>query len=185
MYDTVPKDHIQNYVFGVSKIMVDFSQKTFNLSKDFTLMIRCDFGENRFQARGGNKYFPKMKEYFPFISLSLFRFTNPRCTRFVEYESFAKDPTIGTFCGNSWEKALNALLAHEIAHAIQYSIKDNEIIEMLGGYSIGHGVFWKNIYTLLRVNFVNNNRILLPESKYKTSFNIKKEKGNYGYVLLK
>jgi len=73
---------------------------------------------------------------------------------FHEYKSFKDHPTIGSLKGVSKEKALFALVAHEVSHHVQYKFLkyDSRYKHM---YSKPHGKGFKLIYNILRRDLVN------------------------------
>ena len=73
---------------------------------------------------------------------------------FAEYDSFKSHPTIGSLKGVGYEKALFALVAHEVSHHVQYKYLrfDNRYKHM---YKKPHGDGFKLIYNILRRDLVN------------------------------
>ena len=91
------------------------------------------------RARGGKQHIS--------IDTSIF-------SSIVEYSSFAHDPVIGSMRCKSREKALAAVVAHELAHHVQYRygpytrwLKSN--------YKKPHGEGFQAIYRILRSRIVN------------------------------
>ena len=84
---------------------------------------------------------------------------------FPEYDHIKNDPEIGMMNGITWKQYCAALIAHELAHAFQYSNKDTAV-KFSAKYSTAtsykskdgfcHGEVWQSIYRFLRVNYVNN-----------------------------
>lgn len=141
------------FVLDLSRKMIDYIQSEYN-ALDFAVKIRCDYSTNRKCSWGG------IRRGKNFISLALNKYSlashyNDPMT-FNEYPSFASDPIIGTISGN-WQKALAALIAHEMAHAVELgSIKQNAVSAHGLNVRGKHGPLWKEIYRKLRINFVNN-----------------------------
>jgi len=73
---------------------------------------------------------------------------------FVEYSHINSSPVIGSFVSDDPKHHSDALLAHELAHAVQYFCKDNNDHQFGTDYTAHKGVF-KNIYAILRKEFVN------------------------------
>ena len=71
-----------------------------------------------------------------------------------EYPSIASDPEIGDLVGDPDDKLapIAALLCHEIAHAIDYTVKDYAWENI--GTGSGHGKRWRKIYRVLRNAYV-------------------------------
>lgn len=73
---------------------------------------------------------------------------------FSEYDSFKDHPTIGSLKGVSPEKALFALVAHEVSHHVQYKfLKYDSRYKHL--YKKPHGKGFKLVYNILRRDLVN------------------------------
>ena len=104
---------------------------------------------------------------------------------YPEYDHIANDPVIGSIESADWRKYTAALLAHEVAHAIQYGSQESVTSHYSGKYTSSyvskdgfcHGPLWQSIYRFLRENFVNNNAYeQLPEhnpvSKRKKNYKV-------------
>lgn len=149
---------IDKFVLETSAEMIDFVRKEYN-SPDFDVKVRCDHSPYRTRSWGG------IRNGVNFISLALNKYSikahyNESVT-FFEYKSFSSDPVIGTLKEVYWKKALGALIAHEIAHAVTLgSIKQTAISAHGTDITEGgkHGLLWKNVYRKLRVIFVNNSK---------------------------
>lgn len=91
--------------------------------------------------------------------------------KYCEYAHIKADPTIGEFRHSDWRMHLGALIAHEVAHAIdhydQYTRKVITVPEhaMKKAHSTvpikpkarrGHAARWQYIYAKLRREFVND-----------------------------
>lgn len=68
-----------------------------------------------------------------------------------EYDDFIDDPEIGSFLSDDPQDPLKAIIAHEIAHCIQFW---NHKVSHRGGWPADHGQEWQDIYKVLRVNWV-------------------------------
>ncbi len=176
--------YVHNYALVVSRVMTEFARKRFNLGEDWVPVVRPDFNPKRKRSWGGRRNVGGMgKRMVPFMSLVLSRYTGENAhTTFSEYKRFEKDPVIGTYEGTSWEMALAALIAHEISHAVQYTVKDEDIIKELGGYGRGHGEFWRNIYAIFRKRFVNHGNIPVASFLYAGPEADAAERGNYSFA---
>lgn len=81
---------------------------------------------------------------------------------FNEYPSFAWDKNIGSLNNVHWTKAVTALVAHEVSHAIQFFSPLSVVDKLFSSNSFvgskdlrGHKKLWRNIYQDLRKEFVN------------------------------
>ena len=96
----------------------------------------------------------------PGISIAMARYI-PRYgdpVRHYEYKSFDEDKFIGGFYTNNMEHPLLAVIAHEVAHAIQFWLwLYNDT-----AYGKAHGKEFKKHYAKLRAVFVNP---LLPDQE--------------------
>lgn len=130
---------------------------------NFSPAVRVSFAPNRRCSRGG------IRRGLPFISIVGKRFVKPAMVDGYmdepEYKRFDNDPVIGGMKNVPWRKALAGLVAHELAHAVQFyqgtrsGAKRVLGIEELEDYNdllSGHDWFWKKIYADLRVQFVNS-----------------------------
>lgn len=73
---------------------------------------------------------------------------------FHEYDAFSDHPTIGTIKVNSREEALWVLVAHEVAHHIQYRYC-YKVKRFRETYEKPHGACFQKIYEYLRRDLVN------------------------------
>ena len=146
---------IEHFCLNAIAEMVDFLR--FKYDYDFNVKVKLDFSNRRTRSWGGRRNGNN------FISLSLKKYLtaseNNRRVDFVEYATFNDHRTIGGIYYAHWKNALLGLIAHELAHAAQFS--DVGVNVAAGNKydsrdSRGHGVVWKKIYTGLRINFVNN-----------------------------
>lgn len=123
--------------------------------------LGISFSQHRRRSWGG------IRHNRPFISMNLFGWIGFKRGEYREYASFKSDPVIGGIKNCTREQGLRGLVAHELAHAAQYSIitgiKGSKCFAHGGSNDRGHGSLWKTIYRDLRVNFVNG------ESKMETS----------------
>lgn len=123
----------------------------------FNPEVRLDLSPNRNVSRGGIR-----KSGEAFISMALHKYTESAETRkpyfYEEYASFHRSATIGGFTGH-WAKAVSAMVAHELAHAIQYYYKDDprlrQILGITARYDSIHGEYFRQLYRIFREQFVN------------------------------
>jgi predicted SprT family Zn-dependent metalloprotease len=122
--------------------------KLFGVESDkITVLVKNGNG----RSRGGDKNGPWMK--IDGIS----RFMHRGVVNFVEYDHIQYRSDIGSYEGDA-HKALAVLVAHELAHVIQYCGNKSEIdvlAKEFGGENCprrnsGHGKDWQAIYATLR-----------------------------------
>lgn len=150
--------NLDSFIFDLSKQMIEYIRVEYN-APNFDVRIRCDYSPHRKTSWGG------IRNGKEFISLALNKYSiaahysDP--VTFREYPSFADHSVIGSITG-TWQKALAALIAHEMAHAVELgSIKQNASAAH-GITPFGkHGALWKTIYRKLRIKFVNT-EIFIP-----------------------
>lgn len=118
---------------------------------DFTCTVKLDWKFNRRCSRGGiYKDGPGIN--IAMGSAALVYLTYPEIYRFYEYPSFDSDRHIGGFYATDYKLKLQAIIAHEVAHAVQFFE-----YKKLGTRCKPHGPVFKKYYKLLRDNFVNPN----------------------------
>lgn len=80
-----------------------------------------------------------------------------------EYQSISNDPVIGEIGLVHWKKALDCVIAHEVAHAVQHTVIWLPVRHKVGKEKCpekrhlykSHGTGWRTVYSYLRRNFVN------------------------------
>ena len=125
--------------------------------------IHCSWSRNRRSSRGGLYKIDGIWQ--PGINISMHGYI-PRygVIRHYEYKSFDKNKFIGGFYTDNMELPLLAVVAHEVAHAIQRWI---EYYARLNA-SKPHGKEFKDYYAQLRAVYVNP---LLPnQEKMKETY---------------
>lgn len=122
---------------------------------DFTLAtIKLDWSPSRRSHRGG--YYAAG----PGINLAMRLLKKPIAgipIRFYEYRSFDNDSVIGGFYTDDSQQYNQAIILHEMAHAVQfytYRLKNTRCKP--------HGPMFKNYYSMLRKAFLNDK---LPSQK--------------------
>lgn len=126
-----------------------------NIYPEFTLAtIKTDWNRNRRSHRGG--YYSKGPGIN--IAMRLLKTTPVGVPiRFYEYKAYDSDAEIGGFFTNNSEHYNQAIILHEVSHAVQYySYKLNSF------RCKPHGIVFKNYYRQLRKEFLNYK---LPEQK--------------------
>ena len=117
------------------------------LFPDFTVSAKFDWDSKRRSSRGG------IYKEGPGINMAMYwAVPNNHGTtyRFYEYASYDKDPSIGGFYSRNPYDKLDAILLHEIAHAVQFFSykKTNTRCKP-------HGPVFKQYYKALRTEFIN------------------------------
>lgn len=178
--------YVNNYALVVSRVMTEFCRKRFALGEEWTPVVRCDFNPRRKRSWGGlRRVGGRGNPRVPFMSLVLGRYVGDTAhTTFSEYKRFADDPVIGTFEGKNWEMALACLIAHEIGHCVQYTVKDETVLDELGPRKRGHGDFWQNIYAILRKEFINQHNIPVASFLYAGPQTVVTERGDHSFGAL-
>lgn len=134
--------HIHNYAKQAESWVVN------NIYSDFVLdSIKLDWNPKRRSHRGG--YYadgPGIN-----MAMALLPKTPKGITlRFYEYRSFDTDPHIGGFYTDDSNQHNQAIVLHEVAHAVQfYSYKINNT------RCKPHGPMFKNFYKRLRQGMLN------------------------------
>ena len=124
-----------------------FVQET--LYPDFTCSVKLDWKFSRRCSRGGiYKDGPGIN--IAMSSAALVYLKYPDIYRFYEYPSFDSDKHIGGFYATDYTLKLKAIVAHEVAHAVQFFE-----YKKLNTRCKPHGPIFKKYYKLLRDNFVN------------------------------
>ena len=146
---------VEVFALGTVNEMMRFIREEYN-TPDFNVKVRLDFNPRRNRSWGGKRNGQN------FISLAMTYLKtiqeNHMAASFFEYASFANDPVIGSLHNVTWKKALAALIAHEIAHAAQYSEATTSVMaahNLNNSHVPAHGLVWKIIYKTLRTKYVN------------------------------
>lgn len=113
---------------------------------DFTLMVKLDWSPSRTHSRGG------LYKQGPGINIGMLHAaTAPnKQYRYREYPSFDADRYIGGFVSERGYDQLEAIILHEIAHAIQFFE-----LKKMNTKCTPHGPVFKHYYKLLREEFLN------------------------------
>ena len=115
------------------------------------------YGQARSLRRGGYR-----------IKLGVFNLLNQTLLGFQEYSSYDNKSDIGGFKTSDWKIWIEAVIAHELSHVVQfmlakvshlhplYEYKHKLSFQGLGYYEDGHGPFFQAIYRRLRCQFINH-----------------------------
>lgn len=111
------------------------------------------------------------------IKLSSYHFLRYPQVAVNEYASFNKSKTIGGFETTDWRLGLDTLVAHEMAHVIQFALKmsafdhkavgqDHPLVTSWNGitpvfgrmglFESNHGDFFQHVYKRIRQKFINH-----------------------------
>lgn len=123
-----------------------------NIYDSFTLDVKLDWSNKRVASRGG------LYAKGPGINMAMYHSypnNNGEVYRFYEYKSYDSNKTIGGFYAKDPLLKLEALLLHEIAHAVQFFS-----YKLTGVRCKPHGPVFKGYYKQLREHFLNHK---LPE----------------------
>jgi hypothetical protein len=169
---------------------------------------------HRYGGRGGNTY--NKGKWMGWIRLYMTSKLNQMITEIHgystgadawEYEFIEDDPVIGKLYDVKWTKQLVHLVAHEVAHVVDYMVtggghdetkaRREKIIEssirseftLSGKPDKGHGRSWMSIYATLREEFVNHIAdeditVITPEKKKtrKSKWDITRD-GNFAKYI--
>lgn len=142
-YQITANCHAQSFVLQVEQ----WVQK--NVFPDFKVTAKFDWNPSRRCSRGG------IYKDGPGINMAMYWAVpnNEGATyKFSEYPSFDSDPHIGGFYSTRPEDKLEAIIVHEIAHAVQFFE-----YKKLNTRCKPHGPVFKKYYKMLRQHFVNPN----------------------------
>jgi hypothetical protein len=144
------KVEVTDFAYKYAKVVEQWCKQ--EVYKDFTLNVKLDWSPKRRSSRGG------MYHDGPGINIAMSQ-AWPNSAgytyRFHEYASYDADKIIGGFYSTDPYHKVEAVVLHEIAHALQFvSYKKNNIT------CKPHGPIFKNFYKRLRTQFLNHK---LPE----------------------
>ena len=122
-----------------------------NIYSDFTCTNKLDWDYKRRTSRGGiYKNGPGIN--IAMSSAALINHDSSKVYRFYEYPSYDSDKVIGGFYATDYLLKLQAIVAHEVAHAVQFFE-----YKKLNIRCKPHGYVFKKYYSLFRTKFINNN----------------------------
>lgn len=135
----------------------NFAAKWFGLDLGDTQLIL----KNTTAARQGLGGYKRIRGAMrPFIQINVNNLLTLPVLGFIEYKSFHHDRTIGGFTTTDWRVWIDTVIAHELAHVVQFTLpkqkpSPNSTYENLGKYEGSHGSFFRNIYGIMRRQFIN------------------------------
>lgn len=163
-------------------VMGAFAREEFNLPEDFVINSRLRTAVTRSRQQkgswGGYAWNKRQNKPAPYVQLKLRQVFYPG--PWVEYDHYKNDREIGNIKDPGPKTIILALVAHEIAHTVQYAMKfafgnkeyddqDAKCAERgLPEFESDHGKLFQEIYRRLRRKFVNKGRqeIAVPQQKY-------------------
>lgn len=152
------KSEVLAYANAKIEEMKVFSNKRFDLQID-RMIIDINFKDTNRLGLGGRH------NGLPFIRFNLGKLIKYEVAGYNEYANLQRYVGITSFYTKSWKLWLDALIAHEFAHAVQYALpisrsslsQGKNYFQGLGKAESGHGPFFRKIYRILRDEFVNMN----------------------------
>lgn len=111
------------------------------------------------------------------LKLSIHDFIHYPHVAYPEYRSFGRNPVIGGFETTDWKLGLEALIAHEMSHIVQFALKISALDALatgmehplvvdwngtkpvfagLGEFEANHGSFFQAIYSRFRTRWIND-----------------------------
>ena len=129
-------------------VMTEYAKKTFGLPDDFKITVKHTFAVGHQRSQGGLKRVEGV--FVPYTKFALNRFQYP-VTGMVEYD-------------RCWKSYLRVLVAHEVAHVVQWYLAffmpHHELVRWFGR-DRGHGALFQDIYRTFRL-FVNPTLQITP-----------------------
>jgi len=111
------------------------------------------------------------------LKLAMYDFIHYPQVAVCEYKSFNKSKVIGGFESTDWRLGLDTLVAHEMAHVVQFALKmsafdhravgsDHPLVTgwngitpvfgRMGPFESNHGSFFQHVYKRFREEFINH-----------------------------
>lgn len=160
----ITQQTVDKFIRNLSDQMVSYVRAKYDCPA-FSPVVQVTFAANRKTSRGGVRhgraFFNIVAKRFLSAAQGTGMMDEP------EYKSFNRDPVIGGLYNVTWQKALASLVAHELAHSVQYDqgtkvgakrVLGIEELDDRNEILRGHDWFWKRIYGDLRTQFVNNDQ---------------------------
>ena len=144
----IPEFHIQANSHAQSLVLKVQAWVQQNLFPDFRVTAKFDWSPKRRSSRGG------IYKDGPGINMAMYWAVpnnHGNTYRYSEYPSFDSDRYIGGFYSQDPYHKLEAILVHEIAHAVQFFYYKKS-----GTKCTPHGPVFKKYYKILREEFVNH-----------------------------
>lgn len=163
MTDLPTKQEVETHARATIGVMTEWVCKEFGFAAFEPMDLYITFQSNYFRSRAGRGLRDGLQHAV--VHLHLHQFTVAQSLGHYEYAEYGDDLEIGGFQSTDWRLHLDALIAHEISHAVQQLLphwksrfdeqgKSSRYGE-LGQWGSGHGEFYQNIYRLFRREFIN------------------------------
>lgn len=160
MQEEATKKSIRDFVKEEVSTQVSFCKKKFKLPDDWSPSLKITFDKKKINSMGGRNMLGK-----PFMILSVASFLQP-VNGFLEYDRYTTNMLIGSFKSKSWQLCVRALISHELAHAVEFTMPavmakvEPDCPEQAMFYNMSkegwdHGNLFRLIYKALRIEFVN------------------------------
>lgn len=161
MQQEVSRKIIKEFVKNELAEQVTFCKERFNLPDDWAPELKISFDQRKKNSRAGRNIHRR-----PFMELALSSYLQP-LNGFLEYEAYTGNMLIGSFTSKSWQLCVTALISHELAHAVQFTMpavmaeappesEEQAMYYVLGKRGGDHGDLFRLIYKTLRKQFVND-----------------------------
>lgn len=165
----IPTKHaVQKHVEETVVALKLFAKSKFNLDVD-NMVLKITFNECKRIGIAGTNH-----SRVPFMKLNLGALVRYPVLGYSEYRSYAASSKIGGFDTTDWRVWLEALVYHEFAHVMQFSLHTHMVRQNsyyhseLGRFESGHGAFFQRIYSMLRDEFLNHRIVPLCGNPKKT-----------------
>lgn len=123
-------------------------------SLPLNLQIKFNPDQQRIAVGGWS---PKIRSGI--IRFNLGKLLSNNIAGMCEYASYARNPIIGGFETKDWRLWVDTVLAHELAHVIQYGMWRMPMVKSTSEYvrnDKGHGHTFRTVYAILRQQFINH-----------------------------
>lgn len=165
MVERIKRKIIEEFVQQEIARQVNFCRKSFDLGDDWHPYVLLKFASKTQASEAGRNTLHK-----PYMILELARFKD-KVNGHLEYKDYNTNVFIGSFKSHDWKTCAKALISHELAHCVQYTISytasslrdtTSDLVSFAGlgvfleGADQAHGEFFQNIYRRLRREFVND-----------------------------
>ena len=113
------------------------------------------------------------------VKFQSYHYLRDELVAYTEYPTYNAWPEIGGFQTTDWILAVDTLIAHELAHVVQFALREagskhplyvarpeyptRLFFDGLGQQESGHGYFFRQIYKRFRQRFINHR---VPASAY-------------------
>lgn len=139
------------YIRRMNRGMAKACRAWFNLPRGWEPDLVVDWSERRTDHWGGTGY-----DSNPEISLAG---REIRPGKHYEYRQYRDDPTIGSMDCRHWKSAALLLLAHEMAHCVQFYRLDRRLAALGPNKRVkdaAHGPIFQWIYRKIREGYAND-----------------------------